>query len=211
MGRIIEVSFGFPTVIFTTLLIFSLAYWILSSLLGAGAGDGLDVDMDLDLDLDGDIAEGLGGLMRTFHLHHIPLSLTFTFLSLFGWFTSVIATSIVADDGSAGVLVGVAIFLGALFVAGLITGRLGQMLAPVFRSTSALARNDLIGRLCVIRTGSVTPAFGQAEAVDSEGGTHLIQVRCEDGNTLTQGSHALLVTVDDDGIFQISPDVQALT
>lgn len=217
MGRVFEVSFGFPTVIFTTLLLISVGYWLLTTLLGGGGGDGLDldldldVDLDLDLDLESDVGTGLGGLLRTFHLHHIPLSLTFTFLSLFGWAVSVIATSITVESGSAPPVPSIAIFLGALLVSGFITGRIGQMLQPVFASNPALGRDDLIGRLCTVQTGSVTATFGQAEVVDSEQGSHIIQVRCEQDNELRKGLQALIVTVDSDGLFQVSPDVEAIT
>lgn len=216
MGRVLEVSFGFPTVIFTTLLMISVGYWLLTTLLGGG-GDGLDldldldVDLDLDLDLESDVGTGLSGLLRTFHLHHIPLSLTFTFLSLFGWAISVIATSLTIESGSASVLPAVGIFLAALLISGFLTGRIGQALQPVFASNPALGRDDLIGRICTVQTGSVSGTFGQAEVVDSEAGSHLIQVRCEPKNALRKGSLALIVTVDDDGLFQISPDVEAIT
>ncbi len=39
MSRVFEVSFGFPTVIFTTLLLISVGYWLLTTLLGGGGGD----------------------------------------------------------------------------------------------------------------------------------------------------------------------------
>ncbi len=215
MGRVLEVSFGFPTVIFTTLLLISVGYWLLTTLLGGGGGDGLDLDLDVDLDLDleleSDVGTGLSGLLRTFHLHHIPLSLTFTLLSLFGWAVSVIATSLTTDSGSASFLPALAIFLGALIVSGLITGRIGQALRPVFAPNPAPGRDDLIGRICIVQTGSVSSTFGQAEVVDSEHGSHLIQVRCEQANELRQGSQALIVTVDGDGLFQISPDVEAVS
>lgn len=215
VGRIVELSFGFPTIVFTTLLLFSLGYWILSMLLGAG-GDGLDfdldgdIDLDLDLDVDNNVSQGLGGLMRTFHLHHIPLSLTFTLLSLFGWFFSLLATSLVTETSSTSIIVGVGVLIGSLLLSGFLTGRLGQLLAPAFRSASATTRSDLIGKICVIRTGSVTGTFGQAEVLDSDGGTHLIQVRSHEQNDLGQGSKALLVSVDEDGIFGLSPDVEGL-
>ena len=216
MGRVFEVSFGFPTVIFTTLLLISVGYWLLTTLLGGG-GDGidldldLDVDLDLDLDLESDVGTGLSGLLRTFHLHHIPLSLTFTILSLFGWAISVIATSLTVESGSASLLPAVGIFLGALVVSGFLTGRIGQVLRPVFAPNPALGRGDLVGRICTVQTGSVSASFGQAEVVDSEDGSHLIQVRCEAKNELRKGSRALIVTVDSDGLFQVSPDVEAIT
>ncbi|NNF52891.1 MAG: DUF1449 family protein [Acidimicrobiales bacterium] len=210
-----EVSLGFPTVVFTFLLIVSVGFWLLTFLTGVGSEGGmldLDLDLDIDADIEGDVGDGLGGLLRTLHLHHVPLTITFTVISLVGWFLSFGLTLIITgNSGSPGGLTAIGILLGSLFAGGFVAGRVGQRLAPLFRPPPHIKHQDLVGRLCTVRTGSVSATFGQAEVVDVESSTHTIQVRCAGSNSLSQGSQALIVSVDTDGLFQISPDVAALT
>ncbi len=64
--RVLDIAFGFPTVIFTTVLLVAGGNWILSMLLGFESGGG-DIDFDfggdgLDLSADGlDVGDGSGG------------------------------------------------------------------------------------------------------------------------------------------------------
>lgn len=218
MFRVLEVSLGFPTVIFTTLLLISLGYWLMTTLLGFGDAPELDLDLDVDVDLDLDLdaggagVGGLGGALVALNLHLLPLSLGITLISLFGWLTSVILSLVLSgDDGSTNTLIGLAVIAGSFFVGIFATGRIGHLLRPIFEVKRAVRRQDLIGRLCTISTGRVDANFGQAELVDAEGGAHLIQVRCRVENSLSKGSNALLVAVDEDGLFTISPDIDALT
>lgn len=218
MFRVLEVSLGFPTVIFTTLLLISLGYWLMTSLLGLGEAPELDLDLDLDVDLDIDVeagGEGSGGIgeaLTALDLHLLPLSLGISLISLFGWLTSVILSLFLSgDDGSTNTLIGLAIIAGSFFVGIMATGRVGHVLRPVFEVKKAVRRRDLIGRICTVSTGRVDANFGQAELVDAEGGAHLIQVRCRTENSLSKGSQALLVAVDEDGFFTVSPDIDALT
>ena len=214
MDRFLEVSLGFPTVIFTFLSLMSLGFWILSFLTGIGSDGGLldmDFDVDADLDIDTDLGRGLGSLLRTLHLHHVPITITLSVLSLAGRFVSFALTLLVTNEGSAGIIPGIGIVVASIFVAGFLAGRVGQAMAPLFTPPPHIEHRDLLGRLCTVRTGSVSPSFGQAEVVDAEASTHTIQVRCSESNALSQGSPALIVSVDTDGVFQISPDVAALT
>ena len=89
-------------------------------------------------------------------------------------------------------------------------GRVGNVLLPILVQTKHIRRRDLIGRLCTVQTGRVDANFGQAEVVDDERSTHLIQIRCEVDNDLRTGMRALIVDVDDDGRFVVSPDVESL-
>lgn len=215
MDRFLEVSLGLPTVVFTFLLIVSVGFWLLTLVTGVGGEGGmfdLDIDMDMDMDIEADVGNGLGGLLRKMQLHHVPITVTFTLLSFVGWFVSFGLTLITTGNtGSPSVLPAVGIFFGSLLAAGFVAGRVGQRLAPLFAVTPHIEHQDLVGRLCTVRTGSVSRTFGQAEVVDAESSTHTIQVRCSESNSLTQGSRGLIVSVDDDGLFQISPDVAALT
>lgn len=219
MGRLIEVSLGFPTVIFTTLLLIALGYWLIAAFSGnidleidADVGDvGTDVG---DVGADGGTADGggfLGNLLQSFDLHHMPITVVFTVIALVGWATSGIVTSITTTSGgSAGLLVGVFTALGALIFSVFMAGRIGRMLRPFFVAALPVRRADLVGRICTVRTGRVDRSFGQAEVNDAEKAAHTIQIRCTIDNELAAGSQALIVDVDKEGQFIVSPDVDGL-
>ncbi len=209
MGRLIELSFGFPTVIFTGMLLLSFGYWILAVVAG-------NLDLEMETDIDGEIdldGAGVGtSLLSTFDLHHIPFTVMFTLLSLFGWAISAGFTSFVVTAGaSAALLIGTFIALGSFVASVFVTGRVSRALQPFFATPPHVKRRDLIGKICIVQTGRVDRGFGQAEVVDAERSTHLVQVRCEIENELSAGRKALIVDVDDEGIFMISPDVDAIT
>lgn len=226
MNRFLEIITSFPTVIFTVAVLVSLGYWIISTLLGLDdSAIDADIDADFDVDIEADLevgaaaghdgvdvasgagAQGFGdSILMGLGLHLMPLSLVITVVSLAAWLASVIMTVAI---GSANFLVGIAVFIGALFVGVLASGRVARLIAPLFRVTRAAAHKQLIGRLCVLRTGRVDAGFGQAEVTDAEGGSHLIQVRCHISNRLKAGDTALVVDVED-GVFVVSPDVEAL-
>ncbi len=226
--RVVEIAFGYPTAIFTTVLLVSAGYWILSMLLGFESGGG-----DLDLDLGGDVAGDVGadagdlgsdagsdaasssgflvGILQAFDLHLMPVALVLTIISLVGFLVSALGTLLFTSaGGSTATLVGVGLTLLSLIVGMFIAGKTAILLAPVFVPEPHVRRADLIGRLCTVRTGSVSTQFGQAEAVDSVSGSHIIQVRCQTPNRLGAGSRALIVSVDEDGDYLVSPDVDGL-
>ena len=234
MTEFFEIVFGLPTVVFTALTLISLGFFLVTFLFGLGESGGGDLDVggsdvgidggadvEVDIDAGGDVDAGgdadsgdstgaFAGLLQAFNLHILPLTLTFAIVSLVGWFVSAMATLLLTSDNSPGTFLGLVIGLAA-FTAGIfVAGRVGNVLRPVFVPTRHIRRRDLIGRLCTVQTGRVDADFGQAEVVDDERSTHLIQIRCEVDNDLRTGMKALIVDVDDDGRFVVSPDVASL-
>lgn len=229
MSEIFEIVFGLPTVIFTVALAISLGFFLITFLFGLGdggagefdidAGGGSDIDVDISADgadaggsdgADGDGTSALAGLLQAANLHILPLALTFAIISLVGWLVSALGTVLLSSDNSPSVIVAVAIALAGFCTGVYIAGRVGHMLQPIFVPGIHIKRNDLIGRICTVQTGRVDRGFGQAEVIDSERSTHIIQVRCEIDNDLRSGARALIVDVDDDGRFIVSPDVKDL-
>ena len=229
MSEFFEIIFGLPTVLFTAALATSLGFFLITFLFGLGEGGGdLDIDAgggdlsadvgDADIDIDAggsdgaeaDSSSALAGLLQAANLHILPLALTFSIISLVGWFISAVGTLFLSSDNTPGALLALALivvgFLGGVFVA----GRVGNLLRPIFVPARHITRRDLVGRLCTVRTGRVDRGFGQAEVVDAERSTHVIQVRCEIDNDLRAGMQALIVEVDADGTFLVSPDVKDL-
>lgn len=229
MSEFFEIVFGIPTVFFTAALAISLGFFLITFLFGLGEGGGdfdIDAGGDLDVDLgggseadidaggsDGSDADGTGalaGLLQAANLHILPLALTFAIISLVGWFISALGTLLLTSDNSPNVITAIAIALAGFVAGAFVAGRVGNLLRPIFVPTRHIKRRDLVGRLCTVRTGRVDRGFGQAEVVDGERSTHLIQIRCEIDNDLRSGSQALIVEVDDDGTFLVSPDVKDL-
>lgn len=199
MERFIEIVLGMPTALFTTLLLISLGYWIVSLVSGidGGADVGLDADVDADL-------ESSAGLLAALGLHRIPLSLVFTVVSLTAWLISLILVFLVSDGGSTSLWLALPIIAGSVVGGLLVASPVAHLAAPLFAVHPALHRDDLIGRECVVKTGYVDEGFGQAEVVDAEYGTHIVQVRCPAPNELRSGTKAHLIDVNNDGEFQIA-------
>lgn len=224
LSDFMETIFALPTVIFTTLLLFSIGYWVIALAFGLGESgmdsgievDGPDIDVEVEVDVDADIdsagaSSGMFvGILQMFDLHLMPLTIVFTLISLTAWFVSVLATTLLTTDNDPGTLLTIMIAIGSFMAGVFVAGRVGRLLRPVFVPTRHIRRRDLIGRVCTVRTGRVDSSFGQAEVIDGEHSTHVIQIRCDTTNSLTTGHRALIVDVDDDGRFVVSPDVDSL-
>lgn len=217
MGRIVEIALGFPTAIFTTLVLFAVGYWLIALAFGF-ADFGVDSELELDAGPEGVDGSGsdatasdLATAFRGLGIHFLPLPVAFSFVVFTGWIVSILATLVFSSTGSLGVFLGLFVVLAGFSFGLVVAGRLGLAMRPIFEDQPAIRRRDLIGRLCVVRTGRVDHEFGQAEVVDAEKSTHLVQVRCEIENDLATGQQALIVDVDDDGLFIVSPDVEAIT
>lgn len=175
MGGFIEAALSFPTVLFTPLLIIVVAYWLVVVAGGTdpdSLGDGATLSF-----------AGLGGVPVT-----VPISL----LVAFAWFGSL---------AGAEFLPGWLALVAALIVAWLLT-RLATVLIRRFRPAGAEAsRADFLGLTCVIRTGRVTDAFGQAEVHAGDGSSAIVQVRQAGRDDLRAGTVALLYDFDPDGEY----------
>lgn len=206
MADFLEAIVEFPTVIFTVLAGVSLTLWIVTTAFGVGfdALDGLtDVDADIDTDSSGPLANALGFL----GLASMPLIVSLTLASIFGWLISLILMTIVGSPTTlAFIALGIIVFAVALVGALFITAMLAKPLSRFFVEEPPPRRADFVGRTCVIRTERVTADFGQAEVTDAEGAALLVQVRCEQANDLRHGDEAVIWSLDDEiGVFQITP------
>lgn len=197
MERFIEIALGLPTAVFTTLVLISLGYWLISLLSGIDGGGDIDADADIDV-------ESSAGLLASLGLHRIPLSLVFTVVSLTAWLISLILVSIVSDTGSTSIWLAVPIIIGSLIGGLFVASPVAHLAAPLFAVHPPMHRDDLIGRECIVKTGHVDESFGQAEVTDAEHGTHIVQVRCMSPNEVRSGTKAHLVDVNSDGVFQIA-------
>lgn len=223
MREFLDLATSFPVVVFSISTIILLGFWVVSTLAGAGlnALDDFDfdfdsdTDVDLDVDVDSDLdldSDSTGGLVRSalefLGITGMPLLLALNLLSLFAWFISYVAMTILGGaDSTIGWLLGIPVLLGSFLLSGFVTGRLARKFAHVFVPTMALKQRELVGSVCTITTQRVSEDFGQAEVRDGEGGSLIVQVRCAKANDLQAGDQALIFDLDKEaGIFHISAD-----
>jgi hypothetical protein len=147
-----------------------------------------------DPDTDAASGESGDGPLAFVGLTGVPMSVVFSLLVLFAWFGSLAGAELLTIPLWI-------ILVAALVAAFIITRILVAVLARVWPHGPAASRSDFIGLTCVIRTGTVTRTFGQAEVHAPDGSSAIVQVRQTGNDTLTAGSRALLYDVDADGEF----------
>lgn len=185
MGEFVNAAVGFPTVVFTCLLVVVVGYWVL--VLAGGA----------DLDADADV--GIAGVLAGLGLGGVPATVAASLLIAFGWFVSLVGTVLLGGPG-------LSVVAAVVLVVALAGGWLGtRLLVPLLRralpDTSGPSRADFVGRTCVVRTGRVDRHFGQAEVTSADGSSALVQVRQAGTDALTAGTPALIYDFDADGEF----------
>ncbi|RAY13766.1 hypothetical protein DPM19_19120 [Actinomadura craniellae] len=187
MGAFITAALGFPTAIFSYSLVVVAGYWILVTLGGAELGED----------------DGLAGVLG---LGGIPVTVALSLLIAQAWFVSLAATA-----AGPPAPVRVAVLPAALAVAWGGTRLLVAPLRRLFEERPAPSRHDFVGRTCVIRTGTVTGTFGQAEATAPDGSTAVVQVRRAGTDALAAGDTALIFDYDPAGeVYLVMPYDAAL-
>jgi hypothetical protein len=181
MGGFVEAVLSFPTVVFTPLLVVVIGYWLVVIVGGA----------DPETDPDG----GDAGVLGFLGLGGVPVSVVVSLLVALAWFGSLAGAEVLTAVPSWLVLA------GALVAAWLLTRLAVLGLARVWPTGPSASRSDFVGLTCVIRTGTVTATFGQAEVHAPDGSSAIVQVRSPGTDDLRAGSTALLFDVDPDGEF----------
>ena len=169
-----------------------------------GALDGLGESVhtgDPDLDLDGDHVSGPSffvTLLSVLGLTKVPLTVSLSFILLFGWLTSFLASVHVAPLlPLPSLLVDTSVFLAA-FVAGTVGASVAvRPLSGVFHTERGRGNRSFIGSVVTVTTGSVDRTFGQADLA-ADGHHLLVQVRDVTEQGLSRGDRALLVQWDKD-------------
>ncbi|RKN48204.1 hypothetical protein [Micromonospora endolithica] len=192
MTGFLGAALGFPTVLFSFLLVVVVGYWLLTLTGVLDLGDDLDVD-----GVPGGILAGLG-------LGGLPSAIVFSLLVAVAWFVSLAGSALLDELGlGAGtrIAVSVGVLLTAAVCAWLVTRLVAVPLARLFPTGSEASRHAFVGTLCTIRTGRVTADFGQAEVTATDGSSAIVQVRQPGDEPLGAGSSALIYDYDVDGEF----------
>lgn len=208
MSEFLSVIFGFPTAVFTALLIVVLFYWLLATFglvdLGesgdvGNVGDAGDVGhTGLHADGHTDDLGTLAGYLVAFGLNGVPISVVASLLVLVAWTISALSgiwfvrhvpTELLRWVAGAGVLI------AASGLSLVITARLVRPLRGVFRTSYATTHASLVGQTCVIWTSEVNDKVGRAE-VAQRGAPLNLRVWAHTPNPLKRGDTALIVDYD---------------
>lgn len=217
MGEFLDVALRFPAALFTFLLVVVIGYWLLV-LFGVVEFD-TDAGAALEsLGAEGDAAAGAGsgvaGLLAGLGLGGMPASVAFSLLVAAGWFVSLAGGVLLAslEIGTWAMIgLGVAVLAVAALLAWVIAWLLMLPLRHFFPLGPQTSRHDFVGKICVIRTGTVTADFGQAEVTASDGSSAIVQVRKAGDDPLRAGARAVIYDYDAKGeFFWVSPLDSAL-
>ncbi|MFE4211693.1 hypothetical protein [Streptomyces sp. NPDC056844] len=197
MTEFLSAAVAFPAVVFGGALVVVVCFWLLVLVGGAGP-DSFDADLDSE-------AVGFGG---------VPVSVSVSLFVVVAWFTGLAGSVLVLRSGATGApraALHLAVLAGAILIAWGVVRMLVRRFRRYFPAEPPPSREDFVGQICTIRTGSVSADFGQAEVAAADGSTAIVQVRqplrpSEPGDVFTSGSTGLLYAYDADGeFFWVSP------
>ncbi|AEN11065.1 MULTISPECIES: hypothetical protein [unclassified Streptomyces] len=202
MNEFLSAALAFPAVLFGAALVVVICFWLLV-LTGAVGHDSFDTDLDAD-------TVGLGG---------VPVSVSLSLLVLVSWFVSLTGSVLVLRSGATGTaraLFHVLVLVGALLIAWGAVRMVLRRFRRYFPAEPPPSRQDFVGQVCTIRTGTVGADFGQAEVAAADGSTAIVQVRqltppATPDEAFAAGSAGLLYAYDAEGeFFWVSPYDAAL-
>ncbi|MBI4820398.1 MAG: glycine zipper family protein [Deltaproteobacteria bacterium] len=139
----------------------------------------------------------LPGLLHALRLRQAPVTVVLSFIFLFGFIVSSLATSALPSfPGILDLVLDVAVFLGAFVAAVPLTSLAVRPFSGLFVVAEAVGKATLVGRTCLITSSRVDAKFGQAEVAPDAGAGVLVDVRSDKPNKLAKGDEALLVDYD---------------
>jgi hypothetical protein len=212
MDELLATLFAMPTLPWTCLVIASVVYW-LTVILGAldlnvlGGAEGkvaADVGHAHDVgDGGAELADGvaakegvLTSLLSALKLRSVPVTITLSFLGLYGWIVSyVLCTNVVTALPLPAVAVSALVFLASFVASLLATSASIRPLAPLFATKQGTRHKELVGKVVRITTGRVDGKFGEGHLDDGAAGLQL-QVRCADPDALARDDEALILGWD---------------
>ncbi|KAB2352199.1 hypothetical protein [Actinomadura rudentiformis] len=199
MAEFLDIVLGFPTALFTFPLLVVAGYWLLVLVGGVGAGDlGADVDTGADIGAEDTGLGGPAGVLGAAGLGGVPVTVVLSLLIGVGWFASLVGSVLAEGAGDVAAVLSFAVLVIAFGVAWAGTRLLVLPLRPIFRRDAGTTRRDLVGRMCVIRTGRVDSDFGQAEVITPDGSTVLVQVRRPPASLASTGAPVAGATFEGD-------------
>lgn len=199
--EILQAAVQPATIFYTLLLAMVLIYW-LSIMVGLADTSALDFEIDMDFDLDTDldidteaeVGSGGGwfaGVLHFFNFGKLPFMVVASFVILFQWSLSILATIYVEDYS---IFFALAIAIPILFVSLLLTKFISSPLIPVFANLDPTETPiDFIGETGTIVISPTSEKLGQAEVI-LDGSLHMIYVKTAVGKDIARKQDTVVIT-----------------
>lgn len=189
MDQFLQIVLGFPTVVFSIMLLVALGYWLIA-MLGLVELDVLDVASADGVEID---PGQLPGLLMKLGFDGLPVTLIFTGIAFFAWILSYAGTLLLAtlNPGALHWVFAIALALVAFLVAIPFAGLALRPLRGLFVRHEAPAADDLLARSAIVRSAVVTERQGTASLEDGGAGL-ILQVRAAPGQ-FQRGDSVVLV------------------
>lgn len=220
LGHFLTVALSFPSVVYTVLVGIALAYWLFVmigaaqiDMLGDGSAGAADGHFDAgdasahhgieaahpNHGADAADEGGLTDLLAALHLRRVPSTVMLSVLVLFSWLLSVLGmqSAIAHLSPDAVSLARYAILLLAPILSLPLTSIAVRPLARIFLPPTTTAHPDLIGKVCTVRTGTVTDRFGEAMLEDGGAGL-VVRIRVDAGETVKRGDQVVILGYDEE-------------
>jgi len=199
--ELIRISFSFPTVVFTFLLCIMMGIWLIT-VAGLLDLDFFNIDIDVDIDTTGaetGVGEALAGLLTSWGLTGVPLTISLSFFTLVSWATSFQLVYMGFDYIPGGPLTWLAsagVVLVSFVIAIRITVLVIKPMRPLFKNLTRTVEKTILGRIAVVRSSRVSDSFGEAIFNDM-GADIMLKIRCEDSkNTFKKGDRVVPIKYD---------------
>ncbi len=197
MSTIWGIASSFPTIIFTSIIVILLCYWLLV-VLGLMDIELFDIDVDTEMDTDVDMSTILT-FMTTLGLTGVPIMIVISIMSFVSFiicYTAVKFGLFWTENESIIWLIGSAIALVSFLCAIPITAQLIKPLKGFFAQLKGdNGAKNLLARTCKIRSTKVTDSFGEAECI-MDGASLIIKVRAPEKYAFKKGDTAYIIEFD---------------
>ncbi len=216
IAEFFQAAFTMPTLVFSVLLLLVIVYWSISLLgifdLEMLEGLGEVAEMADAADAAEGWIEDAPSFLGKVGFGDLPRSITWSLIVAFGWVFSYGLNAFfpqVRELAMRGLALGLAVGAVSLVLGVGATALAIQPLRKLAEANAGVVREELVGRLCTVKTGRVDGRFGQAE-VDK--GAMLVQVRAEEPNVFRSGMKALIFEYDRKReVFLITPYEEKLS
>lgn len=168
---------------------------------GEGMGEALDSVGEGEVSVDSAGEGSLGALhsiLSFLNLGKVPVTIIVSFLSLKMWILAYLYYFYISPKltlSIPGIVISLALFSIVFVFSLFLTGLTTRPFRKIFEHVTTRGRQNLLGKICKIKTTEVTADFGQAELhIDSS--FLLLSVRCKDGTQFTKGDEAVVTHYD---------------
>lgn len=201
MTQFLATIFAFPVVIYTTLLLLCVLFWLVGAI-GIFQFDTLEVS---DVSIDGETVtvSGLAGLLLKFKLAEIPFTVLITVICLLSWLTSYVLFRMTPTSFQSIKLVHYGISLVNILMS-LVIGFIATAIVlssfnkVLVKTNQPITHKNILGQVAIVRNSVVNQENG--EAIFEDGGAGMIlQVRSFDNSQkeIKRGDRVILLRYDD--------------